>query len=258
VHDKERLVFWAKSSSIPSEQSGAVQHKRKWEVQLQGTCSFVWSVRTSDQSLHLSSLKSLIRTNDDSEWLLVSHLLAVAQHLLDSCALLDPLAACLLQVHEGPVFRGEEALAEDVVRDMAELLKVRLDRIELDALRDGGRRVLVRVLAEPRRGWGVGYSRSSSAPAHCVSAEARTDDEPQRGLLTLDGPPAQDVLKRKTALDFPPVVVLPERHRPVLRVDEALPEHVLEHVLEVGELMRLVVDVDELRRRGLVARETYR
>ena len=89
------------------------------------------------------------------------------------------------------------------------------------------------------------------------TGDSLTDDETQRGLRATPDSELQQLLHTMSRLDAHTIMLLPPGHRPILRVDEALLEDVLEHILEIRERM-LELQVDELcggrlaRARGLV------
>lgn len=63
----------------------------------------------------------------------------------------------------------------------------------------------------------------------------------------------QQLLNGMRRLNPTPFVVLPERQRPVLGLDEALAKEVVKNVLEIHKPMVLELELNELSSHGLVA-----
>lgn len=118
----------------------------------------IYSLHQSPLQAHASRHR---RTNYKPQRPLLAYTLTRGEQLQQVDVLVDVLARDTLPVHARPQVRGEEALVEDVVRDVchfgAYAALEMVERVELDALRHGGRADRDGVLvAHPQRERDVG------------------------------------------------------------------------------------------------------
>ena len=176
--------------------------------------------------------------NDETEALGLGGTVTAEQEVVEPGALLEESAAGALPVHAGPQLRREITVLEDVIGKVSNDLEL-LMAIELDALGGSGFVGTVNILiAEPHSRRTVG------------------DDEPKRILGALANAAVEELLNGGAATELVALMLLPPCQRAELSLDEALRKEVVKDVLEVGQLVVGELELDELRRRGLVAART--
>lgn len=171
--------------------------------------------------------------DDETNGPILAQSVSAFQELNDLGVLVDGLATGALPVDVAPQVVGEEALVEQIVGDVSQLLARELRR--LDALNDDRRARVVGIdIAEPQRGRDV------------------RNDQSQRGILALADTLLDEILNLAAASDPLAILFLPVRTSAVLGVDPALLEDMVENILQVMEFVSLKIEVKELARDGPV------
>lgn len=86
-----------------------------------------------------------------------------------------------------------------------------------------------------------------------VLAQLRTNHETKGSLLALANTFLQQVLNDLTSLNLAAILLFPERHRPMLRLDVPLLEDVVKDILQIDQLAVLELELDQLDAGLLVA-----